>query len=424
MDPGHLRRSHGTGPPRRLLSNTGVNAWDWFTHWVMFVVAARQELVVALDWTEFDKDDHATIAMYLVTSHGRATPLLWKTVQKSRLKNRRNDYEAELIERLHTRSCLKRGIVTLLADRGFGDQKLFMYLEVLEWSYAIRFRQIIHVTHRDRTMSAGEWMPVGGHAKMLRDVQITADKTSIPAVVLKHQKGMKEAWCIATNRVDLGAAGVVKLHARRFTIEETFRDIKDNHFGMGLSATHIGSAQRRDRLLLLAAVAHALLTLLGAAGEACGFDRTLKANTVKTSNDVALQPRLLLVRCDPGDARREARAPHDGIRASAVRTLRFPRNLRAHLRGWVSNKAADAGVGPFSDCLSTGGPSICFYASWKVSASKGEKVHFIGPDNTIINEVEYPMDAVPDGQTWGRLPDLTGDPAANKPTPGDANAAP
>jgi hypothetical protein len=92
---------------------------------------------------------------------------------------------------------------------------------------------------------------------------------------------MKEAWCIATNRVDLGAAGVIKLYARRFTIEETFRDIKDNHFGMGLSATHIGSPQRRDRLLLMAAMAQALLTLLGAAGEACGLDRMLKANTVK-----------------------------------------------------------------------------------------------------------------------------------------------
>ena len=147
---------------------------------------------------------------------------------------------------------------------------------------AIRLRQIIHVTHQGRTMSAGDWVPLGGHAKMLRDVLITADKTGIAAVVLKHQKGMKEAWCIATNRVDLGAAGVVKLYARRFTIEKTLRDLEDNHFGMGLSATHLHSAQRRDRLLLLAAVAQALLTLLGAAGEACGLDRTLKANTVKT----------------------------------------------------------------------------------------------------------------------------------------------
>ena len=204
-----------------------------------------------------------------------------KTVRKSALKNKRNEHEYEVIRRLH--EILPAEVnVTLLADRGFGDQKLFAYLGVLGWSYAIRFRQAIQVTQGERTLPASKWIPLSGHAKMLRNVQITEDKTSIPAVVLKHQKGMKEAWCIATNRMDLGGAGVVKLYARRFTIEETFRDIKDNHFGMGLSATRIGTPERRDRVLLLSAVAQALLTLLGAAGEACGLDRTLKANTVKT----------------------------------------------------------------------------------------------------------------------------------------------
>ena len=71
----------------------------------------------------------------------------------------------------------------------------------------------------------------------------------------------------------------MKLYGRRFTIEETFRDTKNLRFGLGLSATHIRSAARRDRMLLLAAIAHALLTLLGAAGEAAGLDRTLKSNT-------------------------------------------------------------------------------------------------------------------------------------------------
>ena len=81
--------------------------------------------------------------------------------------------------------------------------------------------------------------------------------------------------------VDLGASVVTKLYGRRFTIEETFRDTKDVHFGMGLSAPHIGSAARRDRLLFLAALAYALLVLLGAASERCGLDRTLKASTTK-----------------------------------------------------------------------------------------------------------------------------------------------
>jgi hypothetical protein len=50
---------------------------------------------------------------------------------------------------------------------------------------------------------------------------------------------------------------------------------------MGLSATHIGRTDRRDRLMLIGALAQALLTLLGAASEEVGLDRKLKANTVK-----------------------------------------------------------------------------------------------------------------------------------------------
>ena len=45
---------------------------------------------------------------------------------------------------------------------------------------------------------------------------------------------------------------------------------------------HISSSERRDRLWLLNAFAVLLLTLLGAAGESLGYDRHLKANTVKS----------------------------------------------------------------------------------------------------------------------------------------------
>lgn len=79
--------------------------------------------------------------------------------------------------------------------------------------------------------------------------------------------------CDLARRPD-GAAGV-KLYGKRFTIEETFRDEKDLHFGLGLSATHIMSTARRDRPLFLVAIAHALLTLLGAASEETGWTHSL-----------------------------------------------------------------------------------------------------------------------------------------------------
>lgn len=48
-----------------------------------------------------------------------------------------------------------------------------------------------------------------------------------------------------------------------------------------MSWVRISSTERRERLWLLNAFAVVLLTLLGAAGEALGYDRHLKANTVK-----------------------------------------------------------------------------------------------------------------------------------------------
>lgn len=275
-----LDPKHAIKQVDRLLSNRRIVVWDWFAHWVPFVVAERKELLVALDWTEFAEDDHATVAIYSVTTHGRATPLVWKTVDKSALKNRRGEYELDVIARLQ--EIVPGDVdVMVLADRAFADQKLLAWLDTIGWGYVIRFKQNILLTVDDETTAARAWVPASGHAKMLRDVRFTKEKTPVAGVVLKHQKGMKEAWCLATNRAELGAAEIVRRYSRRFTIEETFRDIKDNHFGMGLSATHIGTPQRRDRLLFISAIAQALLTLLGQAGEDCGLDRTLKANTVE-----------------------------------------------------------------------------------------------------------------------------------------------
>jgi len=64
-------------------------------------------------------------------------------------------------------------------------------------------------------------------------------------------------------------------------IESGFRDTKDLRYGMGMAIIRISTPERRDRLLLLNAFAVALLTLLGAAGEALGYDRMLKSNTTK-----------------------------------------------------------------------------------------------------------------------------------------------
>ena len=128
--------------------------------------AAPKIGVAALDWTDFDADNQATIMLSLVTNHGRSTPPVWLTVDKATLKNHRNAYEYRVSVQLA--EALPADVkVLVVADRGFGDQKLYGVLtEELKFDYLIRFRGNIAVTSAEgETRPAADWIGVGGRPR-------------------------------------------------------------------------------------------------------------------------------------------------------------------------------------------------------------------------------------------------------------------
>jgi len=278
-----LLTKHAVKQVDRLLSNQGIDVWASFAHWVPQAVGERKDILVAMDWTEFDKDGHSTIMLSLVTSDGRTTPLVWLTVPKDALKDQRNAYEDAVLARLA--QVLPEDVeVTILADRGFGDHKLFYFLEHgLGFGYVIRFRGNIHVTDvKGETRPAAEWVGKRGRARTMRHANVTASHLyQVGTVVCVHDKGMKEPWCLAASDPQAQTRTLVNHYAKRWAIEPSFRDTKDIRFGMGMSSVRLNSTERRDRLFLLNAFAVVLLTSLGATGESLGYDKHLKANTVK-----------------------------------------------------------------------------------------------------------------------------------------------
>jgi hypothetical protein len=278
-----LQPKHAIKQIDRLLSNRGIDVSDIFEKWAPYLVASRPEVVVALDWTDFDRDGQSTLVASMVTSHGRATPLVWKTVSKDQLKGNRNEVEDELVTRLRYVVPLNVKLM-LLADRGFGNADFYEYQRAIDVGHVIRFKGNIMVTDENGiSKPARDWLAADGKARLMRNVFVTARKVPIDAFVCVWDRGMKEAWFLACNgdAAQSTASQLVKLYGKRFTIEENFRDIKDPRFGMGLSSVRINSPERRDRLLLVSALAVALLTFLGAAVEAIGYDRLLRANTAK-----------------------------------------------------------------------------------------------------------------------------------------------
>ncbi|MFB1480312.1 IS4 family transposase [Corallococcus sp. RDP092CA] len=272
---------HAVKQVDRLLSNGGFDVWKLFAAWVPFVLAERTEAVIALDWTDFEQDDQETLVASLITGHGRATPLLWTTLVKSASGGNRQLVEDQTLQRL--REVIASQVkVTVVADRGFADVKFYALLGQLGFEYVVRSRADVLVTSEEaETKCAAEWVPEGGRAKVLRGARVTAAMVPVGAVVCVKRKGMKDSWCLATSFTDATAQEVLDVYARRFTIEETFRDVKDLKFGMGLKQVRVKTPERRDRLLLISALAQVLLTLLGAAGEALGYDKHLRVNTVK-----------------------------------------------------------------------------------------------------------------------------------------------
>jgi Transposase DDE domain len=272
---------HATKQVDRLLSNPGIEVEALLAHWVPYVVGARSSITVAMDWTEFAADGQATIMLALLTEHGRATPLVWLTVDTATLKGHRNGIECRVLVRLA--EMLPAEVrVRIVADRGFGDHKLHRVLtEELRFDFVIRFRGNITVTADGETRSAAEWVGAGGRARVLRGATVTAERHEVGTVVCVRAKDMKQPWCLAASGTDEPARALTNLYAKRRSIECGFRDSKDIRFGMGMGAVHVSTPDRRDRLWLLNAFAVVLLTLLGAAGEALGFDRHLRTNTAK-----------------------------------------------------------------------------------------------------------------------------------------------
>lgn len=265
----------------RLLGNEKIDVLKELPAYVKWIVGCRSAITVSLDWTSFDSDGHSCIVVNLITRHGRATPLVWITVRNSRLKRRRNSYEREALILLS--KSLPVGVrVSVLADRGFADTKFFMFIKNdLCWDYVVRIRENTYVSTKDmRRRKIRELTALHGRIVELREASLTAKEVVVGAVVTVKARGMKEPWHLATSLKGRKRL-VVKLYGRRFTCEEHFRDMKDDRYGMGLKETRVSTPERRDRFLLFHAIATVLLSLLGAAGEAFGLDRLLRANTLR-----------------------------------------------------------------------------------------------------------------------------------------------
>lgn len=98
---------------------------------------------------------------------------------------------------------------------------------------------------------------------------------------LKNARRQREPWLLAVSPEleHLSANAVVNVYAKRMQIEEEFRDLKNERFGLGLSANRSRRNRRLSVLLLIACLASFLLRLIGEIAHAHHIERQCQSNT-------------------------------------------------------------------------------------------------------------------------------------------------
>jgi len=289
-----LLPKHARKQVDRLISNHGIDVDICQDKLALLLISNRQRIYLAMDWTVFAKDGHMTITLRLVTTHGRATPLLWRTVSVIGLKGNKNSHVFALLEKLRSfvpASCQ----VIVLADREFGTINNMRKLkEELEFDYILRIKRNFTVTDKlGNKKLAYEWLNQQA-ATCIDNGSITVENYAVKKVVICKEPAMKDMWCLVCSIADIATRTILTLYGKRWTTECSYRDEKDLYFGMGLKKVRVKKIARRQRILLISAIVIILLTLLGAASEAIGFDKYLKANTVKErTHSLFAQGRLI-----------------------------------------------------------------------------------------------------------------------------------
>lgn len=112
------------------------------------------------------------------------------------------------------------------------------------------------------------------------------------------------------------------------------------------------------------------------------------------------------------------------------KAMRFPAGTSLPAGGYllVLTSVDEQAPGPYlADSCLENVEAPCFKAQFGLSASSGESVHLLSPDDIVVGSTAYPKDLTPDAlanQTVCRSPDRTGGFAVCGATPAAANASP
>lgn len=207
------------------------------------LAASGQTVILQMDQSHIN--DMNEVLMLSVRLRKRALPVAWRV--RSTQGNIGFPVQKELLDSVL--AWLPDNVTIMLAaDRFYGTAQLVEWCQNAGWSYRIRLKGNLTLTHEGGELTTGDVaarIPKGVKAAELYGSGVT---TNIGVV---HEKGHKEPWIIAMDAAP--STYTVLDYGMRWGIENMFSDFKSR--GFGLMQSQIQKPDRMERLLLIMAIA-------------------------------------------------------------------------------------------------------------------------------------------------------------------------
>ena len=254
---------------QRFLKNASVVVDDYYQPLAQRIlqrlVAGGARVHLTLDRTEWG---NFNILYVCVGWRGRALPLLWRMLAPGASSFAE---QKELLEVVA--SWLPQGAgVLLLGDREFGTGVLAWWAVQQGWGVCLRLRAHEYVRRAGATYFEMLPLVLPGERRFWPHVAFT-QKHAVAGLNLAMYWAPTavEPWYLITTEPTCKLA--CASYAKRFRIEEMFKDFKNNGRGFGLELTGLRHADRLARLLLALALVYTWLLLWGAYVIASGQQR-------------------------------------------------------------------------------------------------------------------------------------------------------
>lgn len=296
----------------RLLGNTKLHREQhhFFKAITRALLGRESHPLILVDWTKIECGKFSAITA-AIPLEGRALPIYWEVHEDSKWANRevhRNFLIA--LSKLLPPDCKP----ILVTDAGF-QNPWFDLVADYPWDWVGR------VGHaRILTSAQSSWMKLSdcftmasNHAKDLGVCEV-AKKNQMPHRVIlgkqfrrnpnrskaprrrsdrgrgsqRAKRRSMEPWVLVTSLLDKPAKEIHRIYARRMSIEECYRDTKNQRFGWSFEDANSKCAKRYEVLLLVATLAMLIVFLIGLAVEQSHKHFLFQANTVRNQRVLSL----------------------------------------------------------------------------------------------------------------------------------------